>query len=564
MIGPHHLIMSSLTWAGQGAQNSIVILVQFPGVALPSNVTPAGVSDIFFGTTGRTVNNYWKEASYGKASATGNVVGPYTLDRIYSCDEYSLMRTAAIAAADADVNFTSYTRVFIVFPNPGTCAWAGLGTLGCGTLSSADGSFQASTSWLLASYMGDTNNGTKLATHEGGHNLTLHHASSRAYTGEALGAVGAAGTLSEYGDPFSTMGSWNFGHYGVPHKVAIGWLAGSQVVTTETNGSYSVLPVETPTAGVQAMKIRRGTGNDAWLWVEYRQPTGLFHNAWSPTAQVFSGALVHYQDATTGTHTHLLDFTPASSSSFSDPALAGTWVDPYSNVSLQVANVSSTGLSLNVNYGPLPCNRVAPAVALTPPNPSVNSGTSTGYTLSLTNNDTAGCTASTFNLASVLPTGWATSFSPATLTVSPGQTLTATMTKSVPAGFAPGTYPVDANASDVNHAAVTATANITVTAPPEPILVSLTANTTTVSARSNVTLTATVTKQAGGPAAGATVTFTVTRGGAGSSTYNVTANTNGVATLSYRAQQRGTYSATARATSNGASATSNTVTFTAN
>ncbi|MBM3795449.1 MAG: hypothetical protein FJW31_15605 [Acidobacteria bacterium] len=60
------------------------------------------------------------------------------------------MRTAAIAAADSAVNFTNFTRVFIVFPNPGSCGWAGLGTLGCGTLSSADGSFQASTSWLLA------------------------------------------------------------------------------------------------------------------------------------------------------------------------------------------------------------------------------------------------------------------------------------------------------------------------------------------------------------------------------------------------------------------------------
>ena len=545
-----------------GAQNTVVILAQFPGIALPSTVTPTGVSNIFFGATGRTVNTYWQEASQNRASASGTVVGPFTLDRVYSCDEYNLMRTAAIAAADSAVNFTNYTRVFIVFPNPGSCAWAGLGTLGCGTLSSADGSFQASTSWLLASYMGDANNGVKLATHEGGHNLSLHHASSRAFAAEALGAVGTAGTLNEYGDPFSTMGTWNFGHYGVPHKSAIGWLTGGQVVTTETAGSYSVLPVETLAAGTLALKVRRGTGNDAWLWVEFRQPTGLFHNSWSSTSQLFSGALVHYQDSTTGTRTHLLDFTPASTGGFNDAALTGTWVDPYSNVSLSVAGVSSSALSLNVNYGALPCTRVAPTVTLTPPNPSVQAGAATFYTLSVKNNDSIGCTNSAFALGSTLPAGWTTVFSPATLAAAPGQTLTSSMSKTVPAGFTPGTYPVDANAADANHPAVTAAANLTVTAPPEPIQVTLTANPLTVNARSNVTLTATVTKTTG-PVSGAAVTFSVTRSGAGTTTATATTNASGVATYSYRAQQRGTYNATASGSFAGATATSSTVTITA-
>ncbi|MBM3795450.1 MAG: hypothetical protein FJW31_15610 [Acidobacteria bacterium] len=65
-----------------GAQNTVVVLAQFPGVALPSNVTPSGVSNIFFGTTGRTVNTYWQEASQNRASATGTVVRPVTLDRV--------------------------------------------------------------------------------------------------------------------------------------------------------------------------------------------------------------------------------------------------------------------------------------------------------------------------------------------------------------------------------------------------------------------------------------------------------------------------------------------------
>ena len=72
------------------------------------------------------------------------------------------------------------------------------------------------------------------------------------------------------------MGSWNFGQYGAPHKVRMGWLLPSNVVTTETDGNYLILPYETATTGVQAVKVRRGAGNDAWMWLEYRQLLGSY------------------------------------------------------------------------------------------------------------------------------------------------------------------------------------------------------------------------------------------------------------------------------------------------
>ena len=303
----------------QGTQNIAVILISFPGVPLPSNVTNSGVYDIFFGNTGRSVKRYWEEASYGKASAAGNVFGPYELSQSYSCDDYYNMRSAAIAAADNDAVFTQYTRVMIVFPNPGSCGWAGLGTLGCSTLSSNDGNFTSSTSWLLANYMGSVDNGVKLATHEGGHNLTLHHASSRDFGAEALGDVGTSGSLGEYGDIFSTMGSWNLGHYAAPHKQRLTWFSNGNVETLEANASRTVQPFEILTGGLQALKVRRGAGNNSWLWIEYRKAMGDYDA--SLPSQIFSGSTIHYEDSTSGTHTHLLDFTPETSS-WSDPALA--------------------------------------------------------------------------------------------------------------------------------------------------------------------------------------------------------------------------------------------------
>jgi M6 family metalloprotease-like protein len=543
-----------------GAQNSAILLVQFPGVALPANVTPTGVWDIFFSASGRSVSNYWYESSYGKASATGNVFGPYTLDRVYSCDEYSQMRSAAIAAADPDVHFPSYTRVFLVFPNPGSCGWAGLGTLGCGSLSSADGTFTASTSWLLASYMGSRDNGVKLSTHEGGHNLTLHHASSRDFGTEPLGPVGAAGTLGEYGDTHSTMGSWNFGQYGAQHKVQMGWLTASNVVTTETNGSYSILPFEQSTSGPLALKVRRGTGIDAWLWLEYRQPLGQYDSTLNP--QIFTGALVHYQDSTTGTHTHLLDFTKATSS-YADAALTGTFADPYTNVSVSVNDASPSALSVNVFYGPVPCVRAQPTISITPANPSVYSGAQVTQTVTVTNKDSGGCAASTFALDSTLPSGWGASFSPGALTLNPAQAGSATVTRSVPAGTTPGTYPVNAVTSDSDHASAGGNANVTVVTPPEPIFVSMTASPTVVKTKSTVSIQATVTKNGGVPVSGATVSFLINRPG-GTATKTVMTNAAGVAVWSYKPTQRGAYSATASASSGGASATGGPASFTAN
>jgi M6 family metalloprotease-like protein len=542
-----------------GDQKIAVLMVQFPGVLLPSNVTPAGVWDIFFGSSGRTVNNYWREASYGKASASGDVFGAYTLDRVYSCDEYSAMRTAAIAAADPQVNFLNYTRVFIVFPNPGDCSWAGLGTLGCNSISSADGVFTASTSWLLATYMGTSDNGVRLATHEGGHNLTLHHASSRDYGSEALGALSDPGVLSEYGDTHSTMGSWNFGHYGAPHKVRMGWLSAANVATTESNGSFTVLPFEAATGGVQALKIRRGTGNNAWLWLEYRQPIGDYDSTLN--SQLFGGGLIHYEDSTTSSYTHLLDFSTATSS-FADAALTGSWADAYSNLSLSVTSATAGGLGVNVFYGTVPCARAQPTVTLSPPNPSVYSGSNVSYTMSVLNNDSSSCAPVTLNLDSVLPDGWPTSFSAPSLTLNPGQSESVTMTKSVAAGLTPGTYAVSARVSDAEHAAV-GNANCTVSDPPAAIFVAqFSVSPAVVSAKTTVTIQATITNSGSVPASGASVTFRITRPGGAVTSFAATTNLAGVASWSYRPTQKGTYSVTLTASSAGATVNGGPVSFT--
>jgi hypothetical protein len=90
------------------------------------------------------------------------------------------------------------------------------------------------------------------------------------------------------------------------------------------------------------------------------------------------------------------------------------------------------------------------------------------YTVTVTNSDSVGCNGSVFSFQSTQP-GWVATFSPAMLTLSPGQSGSVTMTLSVPAGTTVGTavatYLVNARIFDATHN-VTATASVTVTTPP--------------------------------------------------------------------------------------------------
>ncbi len=547
-----------------GDQKTVVILINradnpattaIDPVLLPAGATPTMLNDIYFQTGGRSVDGYWRDASYNKASASGVVVGPYTIPW-HSCNtDYYNLRQAAINAADSQVNFTQYTRVMLIFA-ASDCGWAGLGTLGCSTLSSADGSFQASTSWNIAGQMQSIDNGVQLATHEGGHNLTLHHAATRYFTNatsglaEPIGPIGTAGTHSEYGDRHSSMGSWNLGHYAAPHKQQIGWFAGSNVQTVETNGSFSIQPFENITSGVQALKVRRGTGNDAWFWLEFRQAIGLYDSTLG--AQVRSGGLIHHTDASTGTYTHLLDFTPSTGNNFSDAAkLPGTgfYIDPYTNLTFSVDSITGTApssaLNVTVNYGAVPCVTANPTVSITPSSLSGVAGAALNYTVNVTNNDTSGCTASNFALTTTLPSGWSTTMV-GTLNIAPGSTSSTTMTKTIPASIGAGSNTVNATATrGANTATATATANVTV--PPV-------APTTTMNPIGGpFAKRATVPMSALSSIGGSSVVFTIVKPN-GTTTKTVVAGSDGVASTSYKLSPKdpaGLYSVTARSTANG-------------
>ena len=463
-----------------GDQRIAVIRATFPGVT-PS-LSRQKVVDTFFGQS-NSLDGYWKEASYNQTWATGDVYpldgGWYELDREYSCasgnDESSLLRAKAIELADTDIDYSQYERVVIVFPKPSSgCRYAGLASLGCG-MSVPDTTKLVSYAHQLSNYMGNSTQALQLTCHESGHSLGLSHAGSRRfYAGdgsrETLGAFGTSGTISTYGDKFSCLGSWVIGHYAASHKARMGWLGGSAVADVTSTGQFNVGPTEVSGSGTKALKIKRGSGNNDYVWVEYRQPIGSYDANFG--SQVYSGAMLHYEDLFTSVKSHLLDGTP-STSSFSDPAVpsGSTTVDAYTNLSIAVGPATSSALTVTVDFGPEPCNEANPAVSATPSNPSVDAGNSVDYTVSITNNDSSGCSPASLSLSSLEPAGWVSTFSTSVLTLAPGAATTVTLTESVDAGSEPGTYPVDVTAThDTASSPMSHTDNVsaTVTVVPDP------------------------------------------------------------------------------------------------
>jgi hypothetical protein len=416
-----------------------------------------------------------------------------------------------LAAVDPQVNLKDFTRILIIFPNQSGCSFAGLAYVGCASWNSPqDGAYTAGLAWQRADTMGNRDMGVKLTTHELGHTLGMSHASSRRFNGEALGPLGTNGTVSEYGSNFSTMGSWNLGFYAAPHAAQrLNWLtSGTNFQNVESSGTYTIQAFEDRPAALKALRIRRGTGNNAWLWVEYRRGVAPYTSTLS--SQIFNGALIHYEDSFTGLRSHLLDFTPETSS-FSDPALTvgQSWKDPYSNLSLSIESIANGFMTVKVDYGGATCTRAAPQVTLSPNPAAATAGSPAALTVNVKNNDSSGCPSNTYNLTSTQPAGWASNFSSASLNVAPGATWTSTLTVIPPSGTTGG-FTVGATATAASGSA-SGSATVNVSAPVVPALsAGLASAASSYKLRSWMTFTATVT-QSTVPVEGATVTFTLTK-----------------------------------------------------
>lgn len=123
------------------------------------------------------------------------------------------------------------------------------------------------------------------------------------------------------------------------------------------------------------------------------------------------------------------------------PPPAGPWraIERFAAV-LTIA--VALGVPTNSPMPVLACTRAKPTVTATPTQgPSVQAGTTVLYTVSVKNNDSGPCTASTFALQTTVPTGWHEFWTTPNVSLSPGASTSTALKVTSPAP-APGSYTI--------------------------------------------------------------------------------------------------------------------------
>jgi hypothetical protein len=374
-------------------------------------------------TASNSANAFYQETSFnkvgleGKLRVDGDTYGWYTIPYDNTSCDYSTWASAARTAAAADgFSTTGYDIIVYAFPQTSACSWWGLGTIGGSPAST----------WVNGSYA------LRVVAHEMGHNFGAHHSSSYSCVDENNIRVAISNncTSSEYGDPFDIMGS-SSNHFNNFQKGRLGYLDTANTQNVTTSGSYTIAPIERSTSDVQVLRIPKekdGNGNVIqYYYLEYRQPYG-FDN-FGLTVPVVNGVSIRIGPPYgTISQSLLIDTTPETTSFIDAPLTVNkTFEDPLKSITITTTGLSSSFATVSVVPGPIPCTRSNPTLSISPSMKMGAPGQTLTYALTLTNNDTPGCTTSTFTANPSLPAGLSQSPAYMNENLSPGATVTRTL-----------------------------------------------------------------------------------------------------------------------------------------
>ncbi len=396
----------------QGDQKTLSILLNFNDSALACTATD--VAGRLFGASGATVNAIFKNSSRGLVGFSGTAIGPFTINysSAGSCD-YSAWGAAAEAAAKAaGVDPALYTRINYVTPPNSSCGWSGLAYM------------PGRQSWIQAC------GATGVYAHELGHNLSLHH---------------AATPSQEYGDASDPMGGAQAIGLNGANRVMAGWQPSGTVLDVTSGGSYSVATVSDNTIVSTPQVLRFAKADTAeTYYVSVRE--AIAADA-ALGAQFVNTLSVHRATGTLPTRTYLLQVLAAGQA----------FTDTSNGITITNQGVANNVGVVGVTLGGAACTRAAPSVALTPASQTAAPGASVGYTMTVTNNNSAACGTSSFNLAQALPAGFSGSLSTTSLALGAAASGSASWSVASTASVASGTYGLDATASDSSGATGTTT-----------------------------------------------------------------------------------------------------------
>lgn len=394
-----------------------------------------------------TVAGQYDASSYGQLSfkrdtdgdGKADVFGPFTIDAdaTASCDYYDWAYKAEAAAKTAGIDLTKYQHKVFVLPDYTKltqCGWAGVGNLACGDSCRA---------WVAYNWRG-------IYSHELGHNLAMHHAGVDSDNNGAL--------ESEYGDGSSIMGSAAYANqFNAPNKVQMGWMAAFPGSVLSVNGvgnnSFSLSALEldrrTQNPGIQLLTHSRAAGGN--YYISFRQAVGNY-GAQSDYANKVS---VHSYDGGS-TKTRLIKTLIAGEQ----------FADANSGFSVSYVSSSADGLTAEVAISSIgsgssssTCSPSAPSFSISPANQSGLPGSQFAYNLTVKNNDSSGCSATTFNLAA--STGsLASSLSAASLSLTPGVSGTSQLKVTSSATNSDGLYTLSANVQASAHSSVSGNGSV--------------------------------------------------------------------------------------------------------
>ncbi|MBX7079064.1 MAG: hypothetical protein K1X88_07755 [Nannocystaceae bacterium] len=227
----------------------------------PANQGPGNnqvTQDMFISAD--STNVFYGENSYGKETIAGDVFGPYQIDDPGDCYADVIADRGMQAFVDHGHDPEEYRQFMWAFYPGLACGWGGLANVG-----SVEA--PAKYSW----YNG--NLGCVVRAQEIGHNYGMGH--SHSYdcpNGVITPTMDGECEHVEYGDPHDPMGG-GCDHMNVAQKAYMGWLEDCNVVTTETSGTFNLLPTELPCNGTQALLFPSGDGR--FYYLEYRQNYGV-------------------------------------------------------------------------------------------------------------------------------------------------------------------------------------------------------------------------------------------------------------------------------------------------
>jgi hypothetical protein len=263
-----------------------------------------------------------------------------------------------------------------------------------------------------------------------------------------------------------------------------------------------------------------------------------------------SGVLFHLGTDGDGNSGFVLSMTPSNPAPgwFDDSLAVGqSFQDSTAGVTFTPTAVSSAGATVQITMNGSSCTQANPAIAISPSqSQSVASGTPVSFTITVTDNDSAGCSAATFNLGSTVPSGWAGAWSAAALSLLPGKNGSATLTVTSPTGTTDGSYNLGVSAVNASATSYSGSAAATyVISTPGALSVSMWTDQSSYLPGQAVAIRVSLLNGTS-PDVGASMTVNVTSPSGKSTTLNGTTGSNGVASLSYRLSKRapaGTYQA---------------------